>query len=262
MNLIIKSIFLFSLLSCAWTSPKKTSYFEDCYHHETGGLSIPFRGPYDSHEFRSECAPDTLYVWLEEKKIDWSMYPKNPLRKGVYLYTWRTPLATYAYGKVQIRLKLKPHLKFKWLLKGREREHLFCPQVDQDSTVYVLTTTYSKTVSEYLICSKEVIESWSTGTPHAYQEAKREFEYINSVKNEEPLRYDAFGFLFGRKKWKGNDQFSSDSFFINWDFREITWSDEKIKTTIELMQKIKTPFRGHVFGNKEGHFNSQLRLYY
>lgn len=235
MRFIVLISVLFS--ACSFTS-KHVSYFDVCNNTPTGGLTIPFWGSIASHSFRPECAPDILYTWQRRKEIEWNNFEKSPLTKGTYLYTWRTPIATYAFGDIQIRLKLKPGVKFKWVVKNRGGPRFLCPQPDQDSTIYVLTTTYAKTVSEYLICSNKVLHSWSVGTKVAYFEAKNEFEYIRSVPDKIEQHFDAFGFGYGRKRIAPLDtKFSSDSYFVNWDGDKILWNDQRLEKNLESLKQ-------------------------
>ncbi len=260
------TIFL-ALTGC--THKQAKTYFENCSNESTGGLSIPFSGSIKKHEFRQDCAPDILYSWQANQKVDWSRFPHNPLTKGIYLYTWRTPIATYAFGDIQIRIKLKPNIKFKWFEKNRGEQRLTCPQADQEETIYVLTTTYSKTVSEYLICSPKVMHSWSVNTKAAFYEAKNELIFITSNFKDMPQRFDAFGFGFNRKRIPPlNKEFSSDSYFVNWDGDKIEWSDERLMKSLNSLKKRSIEERELIFyapdvkANRQEHLSTKVPSYF
>lgn len=239
-------------------------YFSRCSNTANGGLSIPFSGTLDRHEFRPECAPDVLYSWQKEEKINWETFSRNPLRKESYLYTWRTPISTYAYGAIQIRLKLKKGVNFKWVIKNQGL-NFRCPIPELEKTIYVMTTTYEKVVSEYLVCSSDVVESWSVFTKEAQLEAQNEYSYILKHQHETPQKYDAFGFGYGRTRLGNtNPLISSDSYFVNWDGKSNPWSNEILKERIAKMTD--GPARIHynegIKADPEQHFRTNVRSYF
>lgn len=261
---------LFILLGCATQNPARhEDYFQVCNHPETGGTTIPFAGTFEKHTTRPECIPDVLYSWQSEEKINWNQFPQNPLTGGKYLYTWRTPVSTYAFGNIQIRLKLRKDIKFRWFIKNRGEVTFRCPADDQDNTVYVLTTTYQKVVSEYLICSPNVLESWSTHTLGAYYEAANEYDYI--VKNADPQlqTFDAYGFGFQRKRLnKLNKLYPSDSYFVNWDGYKLKWGDDILRAAILSLKTPKHKQAGEIFygkgipGDPKKHFETAVESYF
>jgi hypothetical protein len=136
---------------------------------------------------------------------------------------------------------------------------------DQASTIYVLTTTYEKVVSEYLICSPEVLESWSIQTKGAYYEALNEFDFLKENGQRSPQVYDAFGFGFERQKIKIEN---GDSYFINWDHRVIKWSDEKLVGSINTLKNPSHSLQGKIFYGKGIipdsvlHFKTKVHSYF
>lgn len=96
-----------------------------------------------------------------------------------FLYLWRTPVGSFGYGDLSIRIKLKPNVKFK--LIGRfERKCPISPEQDAN-TVYVWDgqgMNHLEGYSEYILCSSGPVESWSYGMPQALEEIKRELTWI------------------------------------------------------------------------------------
>ncbi len=228
------SLIIFSFLVFAQASDyneisqglDNSNYFDRCNNIAAGGTSIPFDGTFESHTFRPECAPEILYSWRTIE--DWTSFSKSPFKRpGSAIYAWRTPLSTFGYGEKQIRIKLKPNVQFKWITNSLEYVGIApkCPVVSEGAVVYVRTLGNKKlnyVASEYILCSLEAIESWSTNTEIAFKEAKREFDYIKNNSGTSPQKYDAYGFGFHRKG-RFEYRFESNPFFFGWLDEETDW---------------------------------------
>lgn len=160
-------------------------YYHNC-NHSKSGTTIPFdrRG-----NFRAECAPDILYSWQESDQEYLNSFSTSPLNSGEYLYTWRTPMGTFGYGDTQVRMKLKGDVEFK-LIDMDERDCRRFPQEEKDNTIYVIIVhDYG---SEYLLCSKNVLESWSRDTYGAQVESIKELLYIEANAHPTDQTYDIY----------------------------------------------------------------------
>jgi hypothetical protein len=154
--------------------------WKHCERADLNGATIPFN---PDGTFRPECAPDVLYSWQRREKL---MGYKGVAGLGrpmnfPYLYTWRTPIMTVTYGHVQLRIKLKKGVKFVPIDEDRGSIHRQC-NGDEIDTIHV---GYTKTgVSEYILCSPSVVESWSYDTPEATREMEREQQWVTSHGRE------------------------------------------------------------------------------
>ena len=98
----------------------------------------------------------------------WSGKPNPIVPKGA-LYTSMSPVATYMYGEVPIRIKIRPKTSFVVdVFCDEETPHKPCYRnlIYQDFTIY----------------DANVIESWSFGTAEHYDEIVRDILRISSGK--------------------------------------------------------------------------------
>ena len=136
--------------------------------------------PYDAKgKYHPECEVQILYSWITTKQIIDAKDANWPIRRGRAFFT-RSPLASFMYGMYSYRVKLKPGLDFK--LEDWDDNHFMCrhPEEEKKHTVYV-NHDLRNGFSEYVLCSNEVIDSWSFGTPEQYQEMVRERELIQKI---------------------------------------------------------------------------------
>lgn len=130
-----------------------------------------------------ECSPDVLYSWGPREKMDgfkrtvpddatWSSLihrPPSPIgAREPLLYATISPVATYAYGLIPVRLKIKKGTSYKLTsnVQGSDREIVYYPWPGED---FILKTgTY--------------VENWSYGTPEHYDEIVRDIRWIASGK--------------------------------------------------------------------------------
>lgn len=118
---------------------------------------------------------DTLFSWQSLPEImKWaSVGPKSQLFLDNYLYAWRTPTATFAYGDAPIRIKLRPGLDF-FELSPDQRDCRKLPANQKEHTVYY--SNLGGGTIDYILCSHKVISSWSFGTKESLAEIKNEYE--------------------------------------------------------------------------------------
>lgn len=189
-KLILGIIFL--LFSIKAVAEDNFGYsWKKCERADLGNATIPFD---KAGKFIPDCAPDILYSWqAKEKVLDLAKRstPKDVLPVP-HLYTWRTPLGTFGYGDVAIRIKLKADTQFA-LIGEFDRD---CDRLpNPENTVYVaylkgmFPEKGSTDASEYLICSSNVIESWSYGTEDLLKEMQREATWAEAHETYDFDRY-------------------------------------------------------------------------
>jgi hypothetical protein len=248
--------------------PGDQNYFDVCHNSYTFGTSIPFKGTPEKSIFISDCAPDTLYSWQKSSRMSLAHFSKTPLVNGKFLYTWRTPLGTFGYGDIQIRIKLKEDVKFRWVKVGEQ----FCPKDDQENTVYVHAYPFGAFILnavDYILCSKGPVESWSAGTKGAYLESMNELNYISTSAYEHPQPYDSYGIgLFRSKPIPRNVFYPDNPYFISWDNdRGHDWSEKSLLEKINNIKLKKNDFQRKIFCKKkdcqiQDHFISTKKNYF
>lgn len=152
--------------------------FKECERPEKSGHTIPFD---ENRKFIEACAPDTLYAWLS---LDHVLFLAQEARENrsffkleAPLFTWRTPIGTFGYAAphgVSIRIKLRSGVKFNYSANGVDCDDSH--QMNSVNVSYVSDGSYS----EYVICSSDVIASWSFGMSEHFQEMIREKNWIQS----------------------------------------------------------------------------------
>lgn len=258
-NTLILSIFI-TFLFAKTTLAKDTSYFEICNNQNAHNTTIPFD---EEGKFRPECAPDTLYSWQPRSRINWDRFTTDPTFGKGYLFTWRTPLATFGYGDVQIRIKLKPDVKFKRISEYSNDCRAYSPDLWKN-TIFVAVFSFGAT--DYMICSPEVAESWSTRTQESKIEALNELNFIRAHKKGHDVNYDAYGFAAGRKR--NSKEYYKNPYFVTADNTKKNWSTKKLKSNLNDMSTVETPSEGKVYfnvgiePNREKHFLSNSNSYY
>lgn len=154
----------------------------------------------------AECLPDTLYSWGNWEKIraikKYFQSGKQDVRDMRTIYSSRTPLSSFAYGNISIRMKLKKGVKFKFIRpntrsggyidvvqnravpqydfwKGHAGDHgyrtcSFLSKEEINNTILINWAVQDdNALLDFPICSREVVESWSYGQPEHYEDAER-----------------------------------------------------------------------------------------
>ena len=122
---------------------------------------------------------DTLFSWQSLPAVlSWAYEgPTTQLFTDDYLYAWRTPAATFAYGDTAIRIKLARGVDFV-AITPEQRNCSKLPADQKSHTVYY-SDLGSGTV-DYILCSQRAIESWSFGTKEGLQEIKNEIAFVKA----------------------------------------------------------------------------------
>ncbi len=180
-----------------------------CEQDRFRGATLPFD---KSGKFLPECAPDTLYHWKKHDYLERDLKQVNdstllPIPVG-QLFTWRTPIGSYTYGEVSIRIKLRDGVKFIY----QDQNTRGCASaVAKNGPNIVLAVSLSSIVrySEYILCSDAPVHSWSYGTEEHLQEMEKEIQYIEAHK---PGEFDLFHDDSGMHiPWNGGSGFKTNA---------------------------------------------------
>lgn len=145
-------------------APYTEGYIERCFN---------FRDTNYQNNFYSDCNPDVLYSWGPEIKLkkivlelkdEYIWGSKLNGTRGV----WATisPVSSYAYGPIPIRLKLKKSAKF-----------------SETGSSWTITNFAARGVLvDYFIPASSTLESISYGTPEHYDEIVKDIKRISSGK--------------------------------------------------------------------------------
>jgi hypothetical protein len=158
----------------------KGAYFFQCEPAAWGAI----QGGSDGF-IPENCAPDVLYSWGPRQKLElmeqaaadgkvWttSLNP-TPLGmrgggKNAILYATISAVATYEYGEIPVRIKLKPHTRVR--VVG-------APAGEANEVNY-----YYWGGHDFYITDGSIVDSWSYGTPEQYDETIRDIIRLQSGK--------------------------------------------------------------------------------
>jgi hypothetical protein len=148
------------------------------------------------------CRPDTLYSWGDQTKLNVieSQMGNNKWADSFrIIFTTRSPIATFGYGPIPIRIKLKKGLK--WVKKRPSTSCTERPLAERQTTIY-----YSNGyLLEFFICSPKIIHSWSYSTREHYDEVIKAYEWDTNQRDS--LNFETYGSgdssIFGRH-WDGH----------------------------------------------------------
>ena len=233
--------------------------YDFCRANDPLGVTVPIDR---AGKFYKPCAPDTLYSWQDEAKVAvWlkESSPGNSLPIP-YLYLWRTPMGTFAYGKVGVRVKLRKNAHFVRL----DRPIHYDPNCDQLASVfgrnapnvYIKVHDYEgapKSISEYLICSTAPVESWSVGQPLFLEEMEREIEWIRTHVTGQ---YDLYIPLQGPVPWI-NTTIDAGTFADPWTVATLL---DRLRDTCTRTPEIR--FSYDSVQTLEDHFSTNNPVYF
>ena len=224
----------------------------------------------DGNYLNSECTPDTLYSWGNYLKLEWflSNLPDKENWSGKLLkplFTVSSAAATFAYGNMPIRIKLKPHTRFRLLVNPPEN---ICENDNPAwgiSKTETLNTVFSRLVLrpdglsflEHIICGKDVIESWSYGTKEHYDEVIRDYTWM-TTKN--------YNYWEAYVKYSGVDGFMGIN--VDPDLKYVNFSPADFKSKIETWRNLSSQGFGQVMMRKNDnqtqaqHFKTAWPIYF
>lgn len=263
MKMLILNLCLFCISLTAFANSKSDYYYNNC-RHLLNGSTVPFSAI--THTFRKECAPDVLYSWQSKDKDYLTDFKNTPLSKWKYLYAWRTPMGTFGYGSSQIRMKLRNDVKFKLIHQDKRDCNKFKKE-EIERTVYV--SIIFNGGHEYLLCSKQVLESWSKNTKGSKLESLKEIAFIDSLPKNGSQLYDIYLGNNRRRKTflKGLDSFISMNNFQTYfpsivsDTMAYEWNNSYFQKKLSSIGNVEDDEDGVVFyneGYEDGHFETKV----
>jgi len=208
--------------------------------------------------FRKECAPDILYSWGSESKLNYYLNNQSsqdflPITGNHPLFLWRTPVGTFAYGPIAIRIKLKSNVKFKQVSMANYACSMGLSASERQDTVAVYYWKNNGSGVDFILCSSGPVHSWSFGLPEHLEEMKREYDWIQTHDDTE---YDLY------YKKNGKDLL----FDINLDQKN--WSQKILESNLDKMETWVENGEGRIFFNqevtestREFHFLSHFALF-
>ncbi len=247
-------ILLVALAVLASTSAKaqETSYVTTCWHsHVESTMPFYFKG--GSVEFRPECAPDVLYSWQPDDEIDWNAFTRSPLPKG-YLYTFRTPLATFGYGDVQIRIKLKAGVRFRYISSDQRHCDSYSSE-ERSSTVFVAYLDWIA-ATDYILCSPDVVESWSARTLGSRMEAEKEMAVLEANRSNPIQSYDSYRHFPDRRKYFVD--ISKNSYFMELHDPRTDWSSRTLQSRYDQMDRSFNSSTGRIHTHEKNEARHQV----
>ena len=149
-------------------------------------------GTLNQSELPSECSPDVLYSWGNHYKLEMLQREAGPNNQGwnrpfsKEIYTHINPVATSGYGDMAFRFKLKPNLRYFLYTEDNldTDDNSLCEQfsrAEQGRTIVVRTWRAGNSSGvDYLLCSPQAIESWSTNTKNHYDEIINAYQWTQS----------------------------------------------------------------------------------
>lgn len=219
----------------------------------------------ENHHVRTEygllvegCLPDTLYSWGNFQKLDF--YRKNftsntdwlkPLARDLYLSS--SSISTFGYGPIPIRLKLKEGIKYK-LQKGSSNA-LHCKDLSDleklDTLIINQWSGIRRTGLDYIICSMNLVSSWSFAMAEHYDEMVRELQWIET---HDDTAYEVYTKSLGKKELWGVDL---DGF----DFKKQTFLNY-----LGTIRRLAELGAGEVYSNEnsslDDHFKTNNPIYF
>ena len=232
-------LLILSFMNSVFADQESIGYtHKKCEALDEGKVVLPIQ--LESQKVIPECAPEVLYVWQNLKIIQ---YYEKKSQEGEFfpvhspLVTWRTPLGEFAFGDYLIRIKLKPNLKF-FLNAGEWEETGGCKYLsDEDKKNTIIFGYYSggKNFSDYVICSPEVIHSWSYGTPKIHQELLQEYVWVKMHEDQ----LDLFDRPYKTRKTESfTDQDYDATAFFKFKRNSLNWSETEVLKRLKLHEAL------------------------
>jgi hypothetical protein len=240
---------------------------------DEGGFGFPYKNCEDpgrgdhlvatdkNGQIPAACVPDTFYSWGGAEKLDWfrthlgdrKAWIKNLPRP---LFTTQSPVATFAYGPIALRIKIKPGTKTRFLDEDYAGEYCDSLNETEKQNTLVLrfiVTARSGTALDYIFCSTGPIESWSYGTRAHYDEVVNELSWI---KTHDAKDYELYF------KMAGEDSLF-DTGLDGKDF-----SEEVLTSNLQQFYSFAASNRGRIYYNtgvpkeEAGHFKTAHPSYF
>jgi hypothetical protein len=222
----------------------------------------------------SECFPDTLYTWRTAQGVEDFRKVFQGLRRPYLpraIYAHANPIATFAYGEENVRIKLKPEVRFAVstgaLIHGNPQNNIdeYCDYVPaykkgrERTTVIVQYWDAGRgaTGVDYVICSPEVIQSWSRGMPRHYDEMAAAYLWLSRIDiTATPPLWIPYVWINNRPALFDTDIDGKD------------WSKNRLQTNLSAIRTVAEKNEGEIQGRGNvpvdavEHFSTQRRSYW
>jgi hypothetical protein len=216
-----------------------------------------------------ECVPDTLYSWGGAAKVEWyrdhlsdKPWPEQLERS---LYTTSSAAATFGYGPIPMRFKIKKGTRFKFFANASPYQcddYVKKNLVNKDELKNTVIVRYELRDSglaflDYIICSANVIDSWSYGTPENYDEILADVNWMSSKD---------FKLWEGYSKQSGHDDFIGND--IDGDGMGTDFSQKTLQRRMNFLWFVAHHQLGHVYfppgssAKREEHFATSRPIYF
>jgi hypothetical protein len=215
------------------------------------------------------CQPDTIYSWSKSFKLVDLVKSANPDAQAWnqpfedLLFAHINPLATFGYGDIGIRIKLKPTTRFKYYGEDRFAFKDYCTQLlttdeERQNTIIVRAFNHPPTSGvDYILCTAGPIQSWSYGTQRHYDEIAASQLWNNAgVAANQKNRWISYTVTGGNR-----DLYSSG-------LDGVKWGLEDMLNNFRTMQNVAQRNRGEIFyapgvaHDEAEHFKSNHRVYW
>ncbi len=216
-----------------------------CDQSKMGGVPIPFD---QSGKMMENCTPEFLYSWQNKDVLIKAR--SNPNGKLLfptgYIYFFRTPVGTLGYGNAVLEVKLNPNVQWKF-----STSRYFCDgknPAEKNSIWAIYRKEWDGVVdwTEYIVCSPEVFQSWSFGTPEIKERMKLEYEHVLKNKGDSS-KYDWF-------VSPHNKLFKCDSCWLGyfpWDTAKSGWEHAGMNYRLKIVDDLVKDNLGGVFSKSE-----------
>jgi hypothetical protein len=165
-----------------WYPDREAEFEEDPYFFDCQKQPWMPLTKMDKKKFLvDECKPDVLYSWGPEIKLDnmkermpdnktWSGSPNYRQDNSSPLFMSMSPVSTFGYGDVSVRIKVKKTVPFK------------SGDISSSHAPNTIKVRNEELFNDFTTKDSNVIESWSYGTPEHYDEIVRDIKRFKSQK--------------------------------------------------------------------------------
>jgi hypothetical protein len=228
-----------------------------CDQKKMGGVPLPFDR---NGKLIKDCTPEFLYSWQKKEVLqNATSHPDGRALIPGYLYLFRTPVGTVGYGDAVVEIKPRPDINWKFL---SHRRHCVGAEEEKNTVYVIYNEDWDGPVywTEYIICSPEVIKTWSFGTPEIKERMQLEYEFVKAQKGD-VNNFDWFvspqNSLFQCLDcWLG---------YYPWDTHKTGWKDEGMKMRFSIIDDLIIRNTGGVFGqnpNAQAHNEFKRPTYF
>lgn len=284
LNLTIGGLAIAAAANVAWAGPtcasalgasstKHAIAINDFAAFKARQKDFAFKATFPTHEeskvLINDELPNTLYQWLTTDAAT-AVIQSNRLASQAMLgsisdiprFFWKTPVGSFGYGAVSMRVKLKDDVKFEITEWGGRKCTGLRSRFNVAKTVFV-SFLPGNGYHEFFLCDSGPIHSISIGTPEHILEIDGEARWMHE---HEPEDYDLIIKNLGARYSKQEDKtlpivdmrrgFTFDQF--QWSFRELdlrVGSIESLRTQLSIPDGVIFYNEG-IPANRTDHFKS------